>query len=168
MPVAYLGLGSNLGDGQENLARAWAEVGQIPGVVTLRLSSPYRTAPMGMDSTQWFTNAAAEIETSLPPIELLGHLMRIERGMGRDRGLGRDRRIDLDLLLYGEAILETPELTLPHPGLPERLFVLAPLAEIAPDLVHPVLRKTMRALRGGLAVVQGQQVRQETWETSAP
>jgi 2-amino-4-hydroxy-6-hydroxymethyldihydropteridine diphosphokinase len=104
------------------------------------VSSFYDTAPVGYVEQPRFLNAALLLETELEPVELLRELLAIERGMGRVRGVDKGPRvIDLDLLLYGQVVLETAELTLPHPEMAERRFVLEPLAEIAPSMVHPVL-----------------------------
>lgn len=137
--LAFIGLGSNLGEGRANLMAAWQRLGQVSGIRLLKLSSPYLTEPVGMNSRQWFTNAVGEIVTSLAPDELLAALLAIEAELGRDRSLTRDRPVDLDLLYYGKLRLNTSSLTVPHPHLAERLFVLAPLAELAPELVHPLL-----------------------------
>lgn len=141
METAFIGLGSNLGDGRRNLLAAWEHLGLEPGITLRQLSSPYRTRPVGMDSSNWFTNAVGAILTSLAPQVLLDILLAIEKKLGRDRsrdkGRPTDRLVDLDLLLYGDAIVDSRTLTLPHPAMVERLFVLEPLAEIAPDFVHP-------------------------------
>lgn len=139
---AFIGLGSNLGDGQANLLRAWQRLGQVAGVSLLRLSSPYRTEPVEMNTEHWFTNAVGEITTTLPPTELLAAMLAIEAELGRDRTLTQDRPVDLDLLYYGDVMLESLALTVPHPRLADRLFVLAPLAEVAPEHVHPLLGRT--------------------------
>jgi 2-amino-4-hydroxy-6-hydroxymethyldihydropteridine diphosphokinase len=134
---AYIGLGSNLGDRRENLRRAIAELGELG---TLRVSSIRETDPVGVTDQPRFLNAAVELETDLPPRELLDRLLAIERRVGRDR-LHEERWgpriIDLDLLLYADEVVEEPGLTVPHPRLHERRFVLEPLDELAPDLVLP-------------------------------
>jgi 2-amino-4-hydroxy-6-hydroxymethyldihydropteridine diphosphokinase len=135
MPIAYIGLGSNQGDGCENLRLAWRRLSELPRLHCRRLSSPYRTEPIGMNSPQWFTNAVGEVETDLGPEELLSLLLAVEGSMGRQRQIAtRDRIIDLDLLLYDAVIKENPDCRLPHPEMARRLFVLIPLAEIAPDV----------------------------------
>lgn len=139
---AFIGLGSNLGDGQANLLAAWQRLGQVAGISLIRLSSPYRTAPVGLATEHWFTNAVGEIGTDLSPTELLAAMFAIETGLGRDRTLTRDRPVDLDLLYYGDVMIDSPTLTVPHPQIAERLFVLAPLAEVAPEQVHPRLGRT--------------------------
>ncbi len=137
MVEVFIGLGSNLGNGPENLLDAWRRIGDIAGVVPLRLSHPWRTSPVGMASRQWFTNAVGLVQTSVAPEELLAELLAIERAMGRDRSQGADRIIDLDILLYGSRVITTDRLTVPHPEMCRRLFVLEPLVELAPRLRHP-------------------------------
>ncbi|MCX5877454.1 MAG: 2-amino-4-hydroxy-6-hydroxymethyldihydropteridine diphosphokinase [Deltaproteobacteria bacterium] len=139
---AFIGLGSNLGDGQANLIDAWQRLGAVAGISLNRLSSPYRTEPVGMDTDLWFTNAVGEICISLSPMELLTAMLTIETDLGRDRALTQDRPVDLDLLYYGDLMIQSQELIVPHPQIAHRLFVLAPLAEIAPEYVHPILGRT--------------------------
>lgn len=146
MVEAFIGLGSNLGDGQTNLRAAWQRLGAVPGVTLTALSHPYRTAPVGIETTHWFTNAVGSLRTGLAPDKLLGVLLAIELELGRNREQGRDRTVDLDLLLYGNAVVALPGCVVPHPELAKRLFVLAPLAELAPQLRHPQLGRTMREL----------------------
>lgn len=139
---AFVGLGSNLGNGQGNLLAAWQRLGKVAGISLHRLSSPYRTEPVGMETDHWFTNAVGEITTSLSPAELLAVMLAIETDLGRDRSLTKDRPVDLDLLYYGDLMLNSQVLTLPHPRIANRLFVLAPLAELVPEHLHPVLGRT--------------------------
>jgi 3-oxoacyl-[acyl-carrier protein] reductase len=153
MPVAFLGLGSNLGDRRAHLGAALAAL-RTAGVVVERVSSLYETRPVGGPAGQGdYLNACAQVTTSLCPVELLRLLLRIESDLGRVRTerFG-PRTIDLDLLLFDNTTHADAELTLPHPRLHERLFVLTPLAEIAPGAVHPPLRKTVAEL---LADLQG-------------
>lgn len=157
MKTAYIGLGSNLGDSARVILDGWAELGRIDGITAANLSHPYRTEPMGMESDNWFINAAGELQTELNPAELLQSLHRVERQFGRRRDLAasgyQDRILDCDLLLYGDEILMSDELRIPHPRLHERLFVLRPLCEVAAGVVHPILKKSMAEL---LAQLQGE------------
>lgn len=136
--IAYLGLGANLGDRSGNLQAALAELAACPQVDLVRTSSLYQTPPVGITDQPDFLNLVAEVRTSLPPQELLPLLLHIENGMGRVRNIRWGPRvIDIDLLLYGDQQIELPGLTVPHPRLRERAFVLVPLAELAPDLLLP-------------------------------
>ncbi|WP_237040116.1 2-amino-4-hydroxy-6-hydroxymethyldihydropteridine diphosphokinase [Phocaeicola faecalis] len=142
----YLGLGTNLGDKEANLHAAVQQINMRIGKVT-SLSAFYVTAPWGFSSGHSFLNAACCVETSLSPFGVLEETQSIERDLGRTKksvdGNYSDRLIDIDILLYGDLILNTPTLTLPHPLMHERLFVMEPLAEIAPKVVHPVLKQTI-------------------------
>ena len=145
MVNAYIGLGSNLGNCRENILQAWSRLGEVKGVKLLALSSPYRSEPVGMESANWFINAVGCLQTSRPPRQLLSEMLRVEADLGRKRGLKgtpEDRTVDLDLLYWDDMICEEPEMVLPHLEIPNRLFVLLPLAEIEPDMRHPVSRKT--------------------------
>ncbi len=137
-----IGLGSNLGDSARILLRAWHLLGAYKAVTLGELSPPYISSPVDMASSRWFTNAVGRLETSCGPHEFLDLLMAVEQELGRIRESGRkgyqDRSIDLDLLYFGATIMDDPRLTLPHPRRAERLFVLAPLAAIAPDFIDPV------------------------------
>jgi len=155
--IAYIALGGNLGERAETLQAALGMLHERQGVSVLRVSEMVETAPVGGPGGQGdYLNAAAEIETSLSPMELLDALQDIERKLGRDR-LSEERwgprMCDLDILLIGDLVMDTPELTIPHPRMHHRGFVLAPLYEIAADAVHPVLDKTVSAL---LADLEGQ------------
>ena len=151
MPKVYLGLGSNLGDRLENCREALRRLKGSGEVRLIRASSAYETEPVGEGFGGWFINAIAEAETDLDPIPLLQLLRQIEEEMGR-RGerSGSDRPIDLDLLLYGDLLLDSEDLIVPHPRLHLRRFVLEPLSEIAPQRVHPRLGRTMESLLGDL------------------
>ncbi|BCO10812.1 hypothetical protein GF1_31880 [Desulfolithobacter dissulfuricans] len=149
MITACIGLGSNLGDSRQILQDAWDDLASRDGIEPLVLSSPFRSEPVDMESEHWFVNAAAQIRTSLSAHELLLLLLDIEAlfGRRRDGSAGhQDRTLDLDLLLYGDLVLSTDRLTLPHPQMHGRGFVLEPLAEIAPGTVHPLLGLDIRTL----------------------
>lgn len=137
---AFISLGSNLGDRRENLCEAIRRLSPF-GKVT-RTSSFYETEPVEMTEQPWFVNAVLEFSTELAPVALLRRLLEVERSMGRERNVPKGpRNIDLDLLLYDDESVNTVDLSLPHPALHERRFVLEPLVEIAPEAWHPTLRK---------------------------
>jgi 2-amino-4-hydroxy-6-hydroxymethyldihydropteridine diphosphokinase len=152
--IAYIALGSNLGERGRTLGQALAMLDEQQGVSVLRVSEIIQTAPVGGPSEQGdYLNGAAEIETSLSPTELLTALQDIERKLGRDRqGEQRwgPRTCDLDILLIDDTVMDTPDLTIPHPRMHERKFVLAPLNEIADQVVHPILNKTISTLLADL------------------
>jgi 2-amino-4-hydroxy-6-hydroxymethyldihydropteridine diphosphokinase len=145
--TAAIALGSNLGDREENLNLAIEHLRSL-GTIK-KISTFHDTAPVGYLDQPNFLNAAVLLETNLPPLELMRALLAIEKKMGRDRATAiakGPRIIDLDLLLAGDTILDTPGLTLPHPAMHERAFVLAPLAEIAPQMQHPTLHRSIAEL----------------------
>jgi 2-amino-4-hydroxy-6-hydroxymethyldihydropteridine diphosphokinase len=144
--LIYLSLGSNLGDRAANLERAIEALSEI-GVRVLRRSSIYETEPVDFPAQPWFLNCVVEAETSLVPRRLLEELQAIERKLGSRKLVPRGPRIiDLDVLFYETAVIQESGMDIPHPRLAERRFVLVPLAELAPGLRHPVLRKTAAEL----------------------
>lgn len=156
MPLAYVALGSNLGDRNATLAAALRRLRAEPGLRVLATSAFYETAPVNCPPNSGaFLNAVAAIETDRSPEDVLQLLLRIERQFGRIRSEPNSpRTLDLDLILYGDRVIHSPDLTLPHPRMHERGFVLVPLAEIAADAVHPVLKKTVRELTAAIAAAE--------------
>lgn len=149
----YLSLGSNVGDREANLEAAVARLGQVGTVITV--SSLYETEPVEFTAQAWFLNCVVLLETEMMPVQLLAALLEIERMMGRRRTRSKGpRNIDIDILLFGDAVVKEEGLTVPHPALHERRFVLEPLAEIAAEMRHPVLKKTVRELRDALPAGQ--------------
>jgi 2-amino-4-hydroxy-6-hydroxymethyldihydropteridine diphosphokinase len=145
-----------LGDREANLRAAIAGLAEFGNV--LEVSSFYETEPVDVAGQPWFLNCAVKFETERMPRQLISAILNLEQSMGRQRKQGKTpRMIDIDILLFGSSIIEMPALTVPHPRLHERRFVLEPLAEIAPDLRHPVFKRTTRELRDSLP--PGQTVR---------
>lgn len=152
MAIVYLGLGTNIGNRRGNLVKAAALLAERVGDI-LALSGFMETEPWGFDSENLFLNAAIKMETPLTPDELLSATQAIEREMGREKksdGTYHDRVIDIDILLYDNRVIEHPGLIVPHPLMQERLFVMAPLAEIAPFKRHPLLGRTFMELADSL------------------
>ena len=151
MKTAYLSLGSNLDNRDDNLRRA-LELLVSPELRVARTSAVYETEPQDVRSQPWFLNLIAEIETSLFPMQLLGRIQKIEKEMGRKRVVAKGpRTIDIDVVLFGSFVIDTPQLQVPHPRMQDRRFVLEPLAELVPDLRHPVTRRSIRDMLAGTA-----------------
>lgn len=152
MATVYLGLGTNLGNKEANLRTAIYKLQERIGK-QVSLSSFYETAPWGFESDHSFLNAAIGLETSLSPIEILHITQEIEKELGRTKksvnGSYSDRLIDIDILLYDTLVLQTSELTIPHPLMTERDFVMNPLIEIAGSVIHPTRQKTLSELYQG-------------------
>lgn len=147
--IVYLSLGSNLGDRAANLRTAIEKLADLGSVVAV--SSFYETEPVEMVAQPWFLNCAVKLDTEKMPRQLISGILNLEQTMGRQRKQQKGPRIiDIDILLFGSSIIEIPSLTIPHPKLHERRFVLEPLSEIAPDARHPVFKRTMRQLRDSL------------------
>jgi 2-amino-4-hydroxy-6-hydroxymethyldihydropteridine diphosphokinase len=155
---AFIGIGTNLGDRARNYQQAILRIAALPETRVVRQSSIYETEPVG-EIKGTFLNGVIEIETAMAPQDLMRRLLAVERAMGRKRPAGpkpgnrnrrRARPIDLDLLFFNQEVIDTPSLTIPHPRLHERRFVIAPMAELAPALIHPRFGKTISELLAGL------------------
>ena len=152
METAYIGIGSNIGHKIENCKMAISLMGRLEGC-SVRLQSPfYRTEPVGVEGQDTFVNGVIGLDTDLSAVTLLKHLLKIETDMGRVRRKKWDARvIDLDILLFGASIIDRSGLIVPHPLMHLRRFVLTPLSQIAPDLIHPVLGQSIGELAGALS-----------------
>lgn len=147
MAYAYIGFGSNLGDRFSYINQALQRLSETEGVSLTQVSALYETEPVGYEAQDPFLNGVSAIETSLSPNQLLERLQQIEQQVGRQqRRRWGPREIDLDLLIYDQCCINTPELVLPHSELHKRRFVLTPFAEIAPDVIHPILQQHIRTL----------------------
>jgi len=145
--LVYLSLGANVGDCARNIREAIARLEDAGHVVAA--SSFYETEPVEFTEQAWFLNCAVALETTKTPAQLMAELLTIEREMGRQRTQKKGpRTIDIDILLFGDRVVDSPELTIPHPAMQQRRFVLEPLAEIASGVRHPQLKRTIRELRG--------------------
>ena len=176
MALAFIGLGSNLGDGKTNLQQAWQHLVKDKDITGLAISSPFITKPVAIsdstkpsagfqfDSGQWFTNAVAVLETRLEANQLLIKMLAVENSMGRERGKSGDRIIDLDILYYDYLVKNSEELTIPHPCIQDRLFVLAPLEELVPDHLHPLLNLSSSQMRKRLPFSAEQVVKKISWQ----
>lgn len=171
--TAFVGLGSNLGDSANLLLEGWQTLGKYRGVKLEKISSPYLSAPVGMTSSFWFTNAVGRLRTSRSAEDLLEILLDSEKQLGRIRDGKKqgyqDREIDLDLIYFGQTILDTPRLTVPHPHRNKRLFVLAPMAAIDPDFIDPVTGKSIAEMHQSLlqriekGAVEPQEITSRSW-----
>lgn len=160
--LVYLSLGSNAGDRATHLCAAIERLAESGTVIAT--SGFYETEPVDFLDQPWFLNCAVALETGETPRELLAHALMIEEGMGRRRTRDKGpRTMDIDILLFGDRVIDEPGLKIPHPAMHERRFVLAPLAEIAPGVLHPAIKKTARQLLAGLPT--GQAVRSLRPET---
>ncbi|HLW84987.1 MAG TPA: 2-amino-4-hydroxy-6-hydroxymethyldihydropteridine diphosphokinase [Candidatus Sulfotelmatobacter sp.] len=149
MILVYLSLGANVGDRAGHISEAITRLKSAGRVVAV--SSLYETEPVEVTDQAWFLNCAVALETTMTPSQLMAALLGIEREMGRKRTQKKGpRTIDIDILLFGDAVVESPELRIPHPAMHQRRFVLEPLAEIAPEACHSVLKKTVSELRDAL------------------
>jgi 2-amino-4-hydroxy-6-hydroxymethyldihydropteridine diphosphokinase len=147
LSTAYVSIGSNLGDRLEYIREAIGKLKQVEEIKICKASSVYETQPVGHKNQGWFLNMILKLKTTLEPLHLLELLLGIENQMGRKRNQKwGPRNIDLDILLYDDLILNSAKLTLPHPKMHQRRFVLVPLAEIAPRVVHPLLKKSIERL----------------------
>ena len=147
MHAVYIGFGSNIGDRLAHVQNAIRALSKTEGITLQKISSVYKTDPVGYEAQAQFLNGVVAIQTHLPPLSLLHTLKNIETAIGRQHRIHwGPREIDLDILIYGDLCLQTEKLVIPHPEMYRRRFVLAPLAEIAPDLVHPVLKETVQTL----------------------
>ena len=165
MQKVYLSLGANLGDRAAQIDTAIGLL-DAAGIKVLRRSSLYETEPQDLPNQPWFYNLVVEAETALFPLQVLRQIERIEKEMGRQRVVAKGpRRIDIDILFFGAFVIETKKLQIPHPRLDQRRFVLEPLAELAPTLSHPALKRTIRQL---LADLRGQAVRRVSAVAPSP
>ena len=152
--IVHLSLGSNLGDRAANLEEAIRRLEEL-GAVTAR-SSFYETEPVEVERQPWFVNCAVALETELMPRQFLSRILSIEQAMGRRRdGQKSARTIDIDIIFFGNTVVDTPNLVIPHPGMQQRRFVLEPLAEIAAEKRHPVLKRTVKELLEALSANAG-------------
>jgi 2-amino-4-hydroxy-6-hydroxymethyldihydropteridine diphosphokinase len=154
--LVYLSLGSNLGSPETELRRAIENLRAL-GAVS-KVSSFYKTEPVERTAQPWFVNCAVELKTDKMPRQLIKAILKLEEGMGRKRTQDKGpRNIDIDILFFGNSVVDAKELTIPHPAMHQRRFVLEPLAEIAPGIRHPVLKRTVRELRDALPAGQAVQ-----------
>ena len=151
MANAYVGFGSNIEDRLNYITQALQLLLEVDRVSLIQISSLYETEPVGYEEQGWFLNGVVAVETDLPVHQLLALLKEIEKGVGRQhRARWGPREVDLDLLIYDQCCINTPDLTVPHPEMHRRSFVLVPFAEIAPDVLHPIFQQNIRTLLSNL------------------
>jgi 2-amino-4-hydroxy-6-hydroxymethyldihydropteridine diphosphokinase len=149
--ICYIGIGSNLGDALQNCKDAIESISRVNEIELIRKSSFYKTQPVGIESQNWFVNAVAEIKTTLFAHDLLFVLQTVEKAMGRKKATkGGPRIIDLDLLFYGQDVIDEVDLTVPHPEIHKRRFVLEPLGEIASYFIHPAFGISVHGMKDRL------------------
>lgn len=158
----FIGLGSNVGDREEYIEQAIALLKETKGIKVVRRSSNYETKPEGKKAQPLFINSVVEISTAIEPMKLLELTQSFEDTLGRERGVEwGPRTIDIDILLYGDELISEDDLTIPHPLMHERLFVLEPLVEIAPLVMHPILERTMKELYNDKKIEAGEKYEDE-------
>ncbi len=157
----FIGIGSNVGDAIDNCIKAIKEIGLIKGNRMAAVSSLYRTEPISLIKQDWFINCVVKIETDLTPYSLLSDLQNIEKRLGRKRDIIAStssrwgpRTIDLDILIFNSVIIDDDKLKIPHPRMHERRFVLEPLSEIDENLIHPIIKKSIKSLLNEIGTVQ--------------
>ncbi len=151
----FIGIGSNVGDAVDNCIKAIKEIGLIKGNRIVAVSSFYKTEPISNIKQDWFINCVVKIETDLTPYSLLSDLQNIEKKLGRKRDIRHGpRTVDLDILLYDNLIVDEDRLKIPHPEIHKRRFVLEPLAEIDENLIHPIIKKSIKSLLNEIGTVQ--------------
>jgi 2-amino-4-hydroxy-6-hydroxymethyldihydropteridine diphosphokinase len=161
--TVYISIGSNIGKPEENCRKGISALRKTNGIQLKKMSKFYETEPVDYKDQAWFINAVVEIKTILDPIKLFNYLKLIEKKIGRSENSIRfgPRILDLDIIFFDDVVMETPDLVIPHPRMDERHFVLKPLCDINPNLVHPVLQKTIKDLLGNITK-KGQRIKEYT------